>query len=89
MLSVVYEIGNSLCSDETNFYINGHIKTQHCCVWREKQPYEVYEHVRDSARVNAWCRIMHDHVVGSLFCAENTITVNIYLDMLPLFVFPH
>jgi hypothetical protein len=55
---------------------NDHVKTQHCCVCREKQPYAVYEHVRDSARVNAWCRIVRDHVVGSLFCVENTITVH-------------
>lgn len=25
---------------------------------------EIYKHVRDSARVNAWCRIMRDPVMG-------------------------
>jgi len=74
--------------DISSLRVNGHIKTQHLCVWREEQPYEVYEHVRDSASVNAWCRIMRDHVVSSLFCAENTITVNIYMGMLTMFVFP-
>jgi len=43
--------------------------------------------VRVSARVNAWCRITSDHVVGSLFRVENTITLNICLDMLKFLSF--
>jgi hypothetical protein len=82
MPGVVYEDGNCLYSDETNIHITGHMKTQHCCVWRDEQRHEIYEHVRDSARVNAWCRIMSDHVVGSSFRVENTIKLNICLDML-------
>jgi hypothetical protein len=48
------------------------------------------EHVRDSSKVNVWCGIMSDRIVGPFFFFfhENTITSAVYLDTLENFVFP-
>jgi len=84
----VYEDGNCLYSDETYVHINGHMKTQHCCVWIEEQSHEIYEHLWDSARGNAWCHIMRDHVVGSILCCKYYHGKHLH-GYVKIFVFPH
>ena len=42
----------------------------------------------DSPKVNVWCVLMHNRVIGPFFFCKRTITVNIYLDMLEQYVAP-
>ena len=43
---------------------------------------------RDSPKVNVWCGLMHNQIIGPFIFAESTITANIYLDMLKYYVVP-
>ena len=77
-----------LFSDKATFHINGVVNRHNCRIWGSEQPNIVHEHVRDSPKVNVWCGLMHDRVIGPFFFAEQTINGIIYLDMLEQFLFP-
>jgi hypothetical protein len=42
-------------------------------------------HVRDSPKVNVWCGVMCNMIIGPFFFAEKTVTGSSYLDMLQLY----
>lgn len=44
------------------------------------------ELVRDGAKLNVWCDLMHGRVVKFFFFTEPTMTMGLYLDMLELYV---
>lgn len=77
-----------LFSDEATFHTNGVVNRHNCRIWGALQPNIIQEHVRDSPKVNVWCGLLHDQVVGPFFFAEKTINGIIYLDMLEQFLFP-
>jgi hypothetical protein len=75
--------------DEATFHINGCVSHYNCRIWGLQQPNEFFECVHDTPKVNMWCGLLHDRVVGRFFsCVERTITGHIYLDLLEQFVFP-
>ena len=39
-----------------------------------KTPHMVIEHIHDSPKVNVWCGLLHDCLVGLFFVAEDTVT---------------
>ena len=47
----------------------------------------VIEHIRDSPKVNVWCGLIHDHIVGLFFDAEDTMTSTISMNMVEGFAF--
>jgi hypothetical protein len=47
------------------------------------------EHIRDSPKVNVWCGLLHDRLIGPFSLAEATVTSRNCLDMLENFVYPH
>jgi hypothetical protein len=51
-------------------------------------PHDFVEHERDSPKVNVWCALTRDRVIGPYFFAERTVTSHSYLDMLELFAVP-
>jgi hypothetical protein len=51
-------------------------------------PHVVREHMRDSPKVNVWCGLMHDQVIGPFFFQEQTVNMYTYLDMLRLYAIP-
>ena len=53
-----------------------------------ENPCEVIKKERHSPKINVWCGLMHNHIIGPFVFAESTITANIYLDMLKHFVVP-
>jgi hypothetical protein len=46
------------------------------------------ERVPDSPKVNVWCSITSDRIVGPCFFHEGTTTSAVYVDMLENFVLP-
>ena len=48
----------------------------------------VIEHIRHSPKVNVWCGLVHEHLVGLFFFVEDTVTSTIYMNLLEGFVFP-
>jgi hypothetical protein len=77
-----------LFSDEATFHTHGVLNRHNCRIWGGENPHALMEHVRDSPKVNVWCGIMSDRIVGPFFFHESTITSAVHLDILQNFVFP-
>ena len=75
-------------SDEATFHLSGKVNRHNVRIWGYENPHAVIEHWRDSEKVNVWCCLMHDRIIGPFFFAESTISANIYLDMLELYATP-
>ncbi|KFM64525.1 hypothetical protein X975_16921, partial [Stegodyphus mimosarum] len=75
-------------SDETSFHLSGIVNRQNVRIWGSENPYEYREAQRDTPKVNVWCGLMHDGVIGPFFFTEKTVSSVVYLDMLENFVFP-
>jgi ferredoxin-like protein FixX len=92
MLNQIDDAETFLCqvcfTDEVTFRVNGCVNQHNCRIWGSEQPNEIHEYVHGSAKVNVWCGLLCDHVVGPFFFTESTITGDIYLDFLQLYVFP-
>ncbi|GBO06033.1 hypothetical protein AVEN_30615-1 [Araneus ventricosus] len=54
----------------------------------EVKPTETHQYVRCSPKVNVWCGLLYDRVVGPFFFSETSITGNIYQELLEMYVFP-
>ena len=61
-------------SDESTFHVSGLINRHNSRIWGSQNPHETYELERDSPKLNVWCRIMHDKIIGPFFFAEKSIT---------------
>lgn len=75
-------------TDEATFHVNGCVNRHNCRIWGSEQPNEIIEYVRNSPKLNVWCGLMHDKLIGPFFFVEQTITGNVYFDMLEQYVFP-
>ena len=75
-------------SDESTFHVSGLINRHNSRIWGSQNPHETYELERDSPKLNVWCGIMHDKIIGPFFFAEKSITAQIYLDLLTEYVSP-
>ncbi|GBM38535.1 hypothetical protein AVEN_110205-1 [Araneus ventricosus] len=77
-----------LFTDEATFHISGCVNRHNCRIWGSHQPTETHQYVRCSPKVNVWCGLLYDRVVGPFFITETSITGNIYQDLLEIYVFP-
>ena len=75
-------------SDEATFHISGKVNRHNVRIWASENSHVVVEHQRDSGKVNVWCCLMHDKIIGPFFFAESTISANVYLDMLEHYAIP-
>ena len=75
-------------SDESTFHVSGLINRHNSRIWGSQNPHETYELERDSPKLNVWCGIMHDKIIGPFFLAEKSITAQIYLNLLTEYVSP-
>ena len=80
---------NRVCfSDEATFYVSGKINTHNVRIWGSEHPHVTRELHRNSPKVNIWCGMMHNQIIGPFFFNEETITANVYLDLLTEYVVP-
>ena len=54
-------------------------------IWGSTNPHMVREVIRDSPKVNVWCCVMVDRIIGPFFFAEQTVSATTYKDMLELY----
>ncbi|KFM73428.1 hypothetical protein X975_25985, partial [Stegodyphus mimosarum] len=73
-------------SDEASFHLSDIVNRRNVRIWGSQNPHEYREAQRDSPKVNVWCGLMHDRVIGPF--TEKTVSSVVYLDMLENFVFP-
>lgn len=75
-------------SDECTFFVSGHVNRHNVRIWGTENPRSTREHIRGSPKVNVWCALMHNKVIGPFFFAENTITGISYCDMIQEYLLP-
>ncbi|GBM98716.1 hypothetical protein AVEN_117122-1 [Araneus ventricosus] len=71
--------------DEATFHVCGQVHRHNVRVWAAENPRVYVEYERNTPKVNVWCALMHDKVIGPFFFAEPS---NIYLHMLQLYAIP-
>ncbi|GBL88047.1 hypothetical protein AVEN_133706-1 [Araneus ventricosus] len=59
-----------------------------CRIWVSENPHAVQEVERNSPKINVWCALSHDAVIGPFVFAETSVTANTYLDMLQIYTIP-
>ena len=75
-------------SDEATFHLSGYVHTQNCRIWSTTKPDLVHEFIDNSPKINVWCAISSNLVIGPYFFEENVNGKN-YLDMLQNFFWPY
>ncbi|KAJ4433709.1 hypothetical protein ANN_16020 [Periplaneta americana] len=75
-------------SDESTFHVCGKVNTHNVRIWGSTNPHMVREVIRDSPKVNVWCCVMVDRIIGPFFFAEQTVNATTYKDMLKLYAIP-
>lgn len=75
-------------SDESTFHVCGKVNTHNVRIWGSTNPHMVREVIRDSPKVNVWCCVMVDRIIGPFFFAEQTVNATTYKDMLELYAIP-
>ena len=75
-------------SDEATFHVSGKLNKHNVRIWGAEHLHEIRELERDSTKVNVWCTIMCNRVIGTFFFHETTITADVYLDLLTEYVAP-
>jgi hypothetical protein len=69
-------------SDEAIFHVSGKVNKQNVRIWGSEHPHATVKHIKDSPKVNVWCGLLHDRLIGPFFFAEATVTSSNYMDML-------
>ena len=75
-------------SDEASFHVSRIVNRHNVPIWGSENPHEYREAEKDSPKVNVWCGLMHDRIIGPFFFTEKTVSSIVYLHMLENFVFP-
>ncbi|GBM60386.1 hypothetical protein AVEN_156947-1 [Araneus ventricosus] len=75
-------------SDESTFHISGKVNRYNNRIWGTEKPSTVIEHERDSAKVNVFCAISSRKLYDPFFFSEQSVTSNLYLDMLEVWLMP-
>lgn len=75
-------------TDEATFHVSGCVNRHNSRIWGFENPHVIVEKQRDSPKVNVWCGVMKNRVIGPFFFAEKTINGVVYLDMLINYCFP-
>lgn len=74
-------------SDEPPFHVAGIVNRQNVRIWGTSNPREYLEAERNSPKVNVWCGLLHNKIIGPFFFEESTVTQDSYLAMLEIFVY--
>ena len=62
--------------------------TNNARIWGSENPQVTRELQRDSGKVNVWCGLLCNKVIGPFFFQQKTITADIYLQTLTEYVAP-
>ncbi|GBN53969.1 hypothetical protein AVEN_113320-1 [Araneus ventricosus] len=81
-----YFLNRIIFSDEATFHLSNSEYKHNCRIWGSENPYAEVE--RNSPKINVWCALSHDAVIGPFFFAETSVTANIYLDLFQIYAIP-
>lgn len=80
-------LGKVYFSDEATFHVSGYVHKQNCQIWATSKPTEIKEHKDNTPKINVWCAMSADGIIGPYFFEENVNAEN-YLEMLENFFWP-
>lgn len=58
-------------SDEATFHVCGHVHRYNVRIWASENPHVYTEYERNSPKVNVWCALMHNKIIGPFFYGTN------------------
>ena len=56
-------------SNEASFHVSEKVNWHNVRIWGSQNPYEVVEKERDSLKLNVWCGLMHNQIIGPFIFA--------------------
>jgi hypothetical protein len=68
-----------LFSDEATFHLSDMVNRHNMRIWGTELPREVMEYQRESPKVNVWCGLMADEVIGPFFLQRKLSLVSYIL----------
>ena len=54
-------------SDEATFCLSGKVNRQNLRIWSTENPHEFRQHIRDTPRLNVWCAMARNQIIGPFF----------------------
>ena len=75
-------------NDEATFHVSEKLNKHNVGIWGSKKPHASRELQQDSPKVNVWCQIMCNRIIGPFSFNEASITADVYLDLLTEYVAP-
>ena len=58
-------------------YISGKGSRHNCHIWDSEDPQEVWEHERDSVKINIWCALGKTHIIGPTFFEATVVKARV------------
>jgi hypothetical protein len=80
--------GNLFFSDEATFYLRGLVNKHNIRYWCEINPHVTVETVMNSPKLNVWCAMSKNQIIGPFFFDDDTVNGQNYLSMLQEFFIP-
>lgn len=75
-------------SDEATFCLNGNVNRHNCRYWSDTNPHWMEQvHTQHPQKVNVWCGIIGEHIIGPFFIDGNLNAVK-YLQLLREHIIP-
>lgn len=75
-------------SDEATFHVSGVVHRHNVRIWARENPRVFQEYDPHSPKVNVWCGLTMNRVVGPYFFEDQTVNKDNYLNMLETFAYP-
>lgn len=60
-------------SNEATFYVSGMLNQQNVWIWVPENPFEVHTMEYSNEKVNEWCGLMQDCVIGPFFFTKKNV----------------
>jgi len=64
-------------SDEAHFHTSGVVNRCNVRIWGSENPPVAFKNQQGSPKVNVWCGIIHNKVIGPFFFNEPIISANV------------
>jgi len=80
--------GNVFFSDESSFYVSGMMNEHNCRIWAASNPFVTVEAAMNSPKINVWCAMSNNQIIGPYFFEEDTINHQNYLNLLENYFYP-
>jgi hypothetical protein len=61
-------------SDKATFNVSGKVNRHNCQIWESGNPHKVVKHECGTPKLNVWCALTSDFLIGPFIFEEPTVT---------------